>query len=67
MNQTIDQMSVKGVEDQVNPNAEDRESRIALRKLRIAQARARLREFAIPGKLMPDELIAERRDEARRD
>jgi hypothetical protein len=67
LNQTIDQMSVKGVEDQVNPNAEDRESRTALRKLRIAQAEARLRKFAIPGKLMSDELIAERREEARRE
>jgi hypothetical protein len=60
-------LNQKGVEDQVNSNAEDRESRIAIRKLHIAQAQARLRKFAIPGKLMSDELIAERREEARRE
>lgn len=47
--------------------SEDRARRIAERRLRIGQAQERAREFAIPGRLMSDQLIAERRAEAWRE
>jgi len=55
------------VGDVVDLRVEDSELRISTLKGRIERAQNRLRRYAVPGKLMSDELIAERREEARRE
>jgi hypothetical protein len=44
----------------------DRELRIASLKRRIEQAQRRIRRYVKPGRLLADELIAERREAAQR-
>jgi len=58
-----------GVEigDQVDLHVENKELRISTLKARLAQAQERLRKYIEPGRLLSDELIAERREEARRE
>jgi len=52
------------VGDVVDLRVEDKELRISTLKARIERAQERVRKYAVPGRLMSDELIAERREEA---
>ena len=54
------------VGDVVDLRVEDKELRISTLRARIERAQERVRKYAVPGRLMSDELIAERRVEARR-
>jgi AbrB family looped-hinge helix DNA binding protein len=53
--------------DPVVLEVEDDVLRIRSLEARLARTRARLRQFATPGKLMSASLIAERREEASRE
>jgi AbrB family looped-hinge helix DNA binding protein len=53
--------------DEVELRVEDNELRVSTFEARLARTRERLKKFATPGKLMSDELIAERRAEASRE
>jgi AbrB family looped-hinge helix DNA binding protein len=53
------------VGDEVNLRIEDNELRISTLKNRIERAQRRLRRFAKPGRLMSEELSAERREAAK--
>jgi AbrB family looped-hinge helix DNA binding protein len=55
------------VGDQVLLRIEDDELRITTLKRRLAQARRRIRRYVKPGRLLADELIAERREAAKRE
>jgi AbrB family looped-hinge helix DNA binding protein len=55
------------VGDIVDLRVVDKELRVSTLKARIERAQERVRKYAVPGKLMSDELIAERREEARRE
>lgn len=49
------------VGDEIELRLEDNEIRISTLQSRLARSRARLRAFVKPGRLLSDELIAERR------
>lgn len=51
--------------DEVDLRIVDNELRISTLRTRIAQVQQRLKKYAKSGSLMSDELIAERREEAR--
>jgi AbrB family looped-hinge helix DNA binding protein len=53
--------------DEVDLRIVDNELRISTRRSRIQQVQQRLKQYAKPGRLMSDELIAERRKEAKRE
>ena len=53
--------------DEVVLRIEDDELRITTMKHRLERARRRIREYVKPGKSLVDELIAERREAARRE
>jgi AbrB family looped-hinge helix DNA binding protein len=55
------------VGDEVLLRIEDDELRITTLKRRLAQARRRIRRYVKPGRLLADELIAERREAAKRE
>ena len=55
------------VGDVVDLRVEDNELRVSTIKSRIERAQNRLRKYAVPGKLMSDELIADRREEVKRE
>ena len=49
------------VGDEIDLRIEDNEIRISTLQSRLAKSRQRLRKFVKPGRLLSDELIAERR------
>ena len=53
--------------DEVVLRIEDDELRITTLKLRLEQARRRIRKYIKPGRSLADELIAERREAAQRE
>jgi AbrB family looped-hinge helix DNA binding protein len=53
------------VGDEVELRIEDNELRLSTLKSRVARAQQRLRRFIRPGRLLSDELIAERREAAK--
>ncbi len=55
------------VGDAIDLRIEDNEIRISTLKSRLERSRQRLRKFVKPGRLLSDELIAERREAARRE
>ena len=55
------------VGDEIDLRIEDNEIRISTLKSRLERSRQRLRKFVKPGRLLSDELIAERRGAAKRD
>ena len=55
------------VGDVVDLRIEDKELRISTLKARIERAQKRVRKYIEPGKSLADELIAERREEAKRE
>jgi antitoxin PrlF len=55
------------VGDEIDLRIEDNEIRISTLKSRLERSRRRLREFVKPGRLLSDELIAERRGAAKRE
>jgi len=59
-----DALEIK-VGDEVELRLEDDELRVSTLKSRIARAQRRLRRFVKPGRLLSQELIAERREAAR--
>jgi antitoxin PrlF len=52
------------VGDEIDLRIEDNEIRISTLKSRLERSRQRLRKFVKPGRLLSDELIAERRGAA---
>jgi AbrB family looped-hinge helix DNA binding protein len=55
------------VGDEVVLRIEDEELRITTLKRRLAQAQRRVRRYVKPGRSLADELIAERREAAKRE
>ncbi len=55
------------VGDEIDLRIEDNEIRISTLKSRLERSRQRLRKFVEPGRLLSDELIAERRGAAKRE
>jgi AbrB family looped-hinge helix DNA binding protein len=55
------------VGDQVQLQIAENELRLSTLKSRIARAQQRLRRFIKPGRLLSDELVAERREAAKHD
>lgn len=55
------------VGDEVELRIEDNELRVSTMKSRVARAQERLRRFVKPGRSLAKELIAERREAARRE
>jgi antitoxin PrlF len=55
------------VGDEIDLRIEDNEIRISTLKSRLERSRQRLRKFVKPGRLLSDELIAERRGAAKRE
>jgi antitoxin PrlF len=53
--------------DEVDLRIEDNEIRISTLQSRLERSRQRLRKFIKPGRLLSDELIAERRAAAKRE
>lgn len=53
------------VGDEVDLRIEDNEIRISTLKSRLERSRQRLRKFVKPGRMLSDELIAERREAAK--
>jgi AbrB family looped-hinge helix DNA binding protein len=53
------------VGDEIDLRIEDNEIRISTLQSRLAKSRLRLRQFVKPGRLLSDELIAERRRAAK--
>lgn len=59
-----DALDIK-VGDEVELRVEDNELRVSTLESRIARAQQRLRQFIKPGRLLSEELIAERREAAK--
>ncbi len=55
------------VGDEIDLRIEDNEIRISTLQSRLERSRQRLRKFVKPGRLLSDELIAERRGAAKRE
>jgi antitoxin PrlF len=53
--------------DEIDLRIEDNEIRISTLKSRLERSRQRLRKFVKPGRLLSDDLIAERRGAAKRE
>ena len=53
--------------DELVMELDDKELRIATMKHRIERAQKRIRSYVKPGRLLSDELIAERREAAKRE
>ena len=53
--------------DELLMQLDDKELRIATMKHRIERAQKRIRSYVKPGRLLSDELIAERREAAKRE
>ena len=61
-----DALDIK-IGDEVELQIKDNELRLSTLKTRVARAQQRLRRFVNPGRSLSDELIAERREAARRE